>query len=46
MTWAEQRRQFGRLVQKGMALEQVKQLLLRCQKCVTKWLKESQESLA
>ena len=35
MTWAEQRRQFGRLIRYGWTPEEAKRLTPRCQKCVT-----------
>jgi hypothetical protein len=35
ITWAEQRRQYGRLLRRGISPEAVKGLLPRCQKCVT-----------
>jgi hypothetical protein len=38
-TWADQRRQFGRLIRAGFDRDQVKALLPRCQKCLTQTLK-------
>jgi hypothetical protein len=38
MTWAEQRRQFGRAVRAGLSLDETKQLMPRCQKCTTEAL--------
>lgn len=35
ITWAEQKKQFGRLVRKGLSSEQAKRLLPWCGKCVT-----------
>jgi hypothetical protein len=36
MTWASQRQQFGRLVKRGFSVDDTKQLMPRCQKCLTK----------
>ena len=41
MTWSEQRVQYGRLVRKGIKPENIKAIMPRCQKCVTKWMKEN-----
>ncbi|HEY4261621.1 MAG TPA: hypothetical protein VGM98_15735 [Schlesneria sp.] len=38
MTWAEIRRQYGRLLRKGLTVEQVKAILPKCQKCVAQLL--------
>lgn len=38
MTWDQQRRQFGRLMQKGFTVDEAKAALPRCQKCLTLWL--------
>jgi hypothetical protein len=35
MTWAEQRRQFGRLIRKGLSPQEVKAITPLCQKCIT-----------
>ena len=35
MTWAEQRRQFGRVVQAGLTIDEAKTLMPRCQRCTT-----------
>jgi hypothetical protein len=35
ISWSEQRRQYGRMLRRGMSSEAVKGLLPRCQKCVT-----------
>lgn len=35
MTWAEQRRQFGRLMRQGFAADAARQMLPRCQTCMT-----------
>jgi len=35
MTWAEQRRQFGRLIRKGLSPQEVKTIAPLCQKCIT-----------
>ena len=35
VTWAELRRQYGRLVNHGLEPAQAKQILPRCPKCVT-----------
>lgn len=43
MTWAEQRRQFARLLSRGFSREEAKALLPRCQKCVTAALREHPE---
>jgi hypothetical protein len=37
VTWAEQRRQFGRLVGWGVTADVAWALLPRCPKCVTSW---------
>ena len=44
MTFANQRKQFGRLCSAGIAVDRVKQILPRCQMCVTLWLKEDRET--
>jgi hypothetical protein len=36
VTWAEQRKQYGRLVRRGLPPERIKAILPRCQKCVTR----------
>jgi uncharacterized protein with PIN domain len=35
LTWAEQRRQFGRVMRTGLTVEEARALLPRCQKCMT-----------
>lgn len=40
MTWEAQRRQFGRLIRRGLTKEQAKEMLPRCQKCMTVYLRE------
>jgi hypothetical protein len=35
MTWDAQKRQYARLLKRGMTPAEIKQLLPRCQKCVT-----------
>ena len=35
LTWAEQRRRFGRAMRAGLTVEEVKALTPRCQKCMT-----------
>ena len=39
VTWAEQRRQYGRLIRRGKSDEEAKALMPRCQKCTTAALK-------
>ena len=41
ITWAEQRRQYGRLLKRGLATDQAKAAAPRCQKCMTKYLGEN-----
>lgn len=41
MTWADQRYQYRRLEQRGYSKDEIKHIAPRCQKCVTKWLKEN-----
>jgi hypothetical protein len=38
LTWAEQRKQFGRLIKEGKSPEEAKAAMPRCQKCVTRLL--------
>ena len=40
ITWADQRRQYGRLLRRGLSTEEAKAALPRCQKCVTRWLRD------
>jgi hypothetical protein len=40
LTWAERRRQFGRIIKRGHPPELAKQLMPRCQKCVTSLLEK------
>jgi hypothetical protein len=35
MTWAEQRRQYGRLIRKGLNPQDAKAITPLCQKCIT-----------
>jgi hypothetical protein len=42
MTWDAQRRQFGRLLNRGLTAEEVKALMPRCQKCMTVTLASSE----
>jgi hypothetical protein len=35
MTWSDQRRQWGRLLRRGLTQEQARALAPRCQKCLT-----------
>jgi hypothetical protein len=35
MTWADQRRQYGRAMRAGMTVEEARRILPRCQKCMT-----------
>jgi hypothetical protein len=37
MTWAEQRKQYGRLMRRGV--DNIKAAQPRCQKCMTKYLR-------
>lgn len=37
-TWAEQRKQFGRAIKRGLNYEQAKEASPRCQKCMTNYL--------
>ena len=41
ITWAAQRKQYGRLMRLGFTPDQATVGMPRCQKCVTKWLKTS-----
>jgi hypothetical protein len=38
LTWAKQRRQFGRTIRAGLTPEEIKTLVPRCQKCMTEVL--------
>jgi hypothetical protein len=40
MTWADQRRQYGRLIQRGLTPQATAELMPRCQKCVTTHLRD------
>lgn len=40
VTWAEQRKQFNRCLNKGMSRDKAKLLMPRCQKCLTAELKD------
>ncbi len=42
MTWAAQRRQFGRLMKRGLSVQQAKEILPPCQTCVTRYLRDQQ----
>jgi len=44
MNWAEQKRQFGRLMSIGFTVEEAKQTMPRCQKCMTAHLRETGRS--
>jgi hypothetical protein len=35
MTWAEQRRQFGRLIRLGLGRDEAKARMPRCRRCIT-----------
>ena len=35
MTWAERRRQYGRLIRKGLSPQEADAIMPRCQKCIT-----------
>jgi hypothetical protein len=35
LTWAEQRRQYGRAIRRGLTPDEAKRLMPRCQKCLT-----------
>jgi hypothetical protein len=39
LTWADQRRQFGRAIRRGLTVDEAKALMPRCQKCLTQALK-------
>jgi len=39
MTWADVRRQFGRLMKTGVLLNDAKAVMPLCQHCTTKWLR-------
>jgi hypothetical protein len=39
VTWADQRSQFGRLIRRGVTRDQIKDILPRCGKCVTVWMR-------
>ncbi len=38
MTWAAERRQYGRALRRGLTPEGAKAAMPRCQKCMTKYL--------
>ena len=38
ITWADQRRQFGRAIRHGLTADEAKALMPRCQKCLTEKL--------
>jgi hypothetical protein len=40
ITWTEQRRQYGRIIRRGLSPETAGHLVPRCQKCVTVLLEE------
>lgn len=40
MTWAAVKVQWGRLMKKGFAVAKVIPIMPRCQKCVTRYLRE------
>lgn len=35
MTWADQKRQYGRLMRAGVSNDKIREVQPRCQKCVT-----------
>jgi hypothetical protein len=37
MTWADQRRQYGRAIRKGLTPDEAKRIMPRCQKCMTEF---------
>ena len=41
LTWAQQRKQYGRLRKMGYDHDQASYAMPRCQKCTTKWLRTS-----
>lgn len=41
LTWAERRHQYGRARQRGLTHEQVIAITPRCQKCMTRYLREN-----
>lgn len=40
ITWADQRKQFGRMIKRGLSIDEIKAIQPRCQKCVTVYLRE------
>jgi len=40
MTWAEVRVQFGRMMRRGLSVDEIKKIQPCCQKCVTVTLRE------
>ena len=44
ITWAEQRRQYGRLLRRGLSTDHAKAAGPRCQKCMTKYLGRSKRT--
>jgi len=45
MTWADQRKQFGRMIGRGLTTEEAKTVQPRCQKCVTVYLREREPGM-
>lgn len=46
VTWAEQRKQYGRLIRAGLELSQAKEAGPRCKKCMTVYLREEKNGTA
>jgi hypothetical protein len=42
MTWSEQKRQFGRMLRKGLSIEDAGRLSPRCSKCVTQFFRPNE----
>jgi hypothetical protein len=43
ITWAEQRRQFARLMHRGFTIDEAKAAMPRCQVCTTRYMKDAKE---
>lgn len=43
MTWAAQKRQYGRLIRYGLTNDEAKVMLPMCQKCVTQYLNHNKK---
>lgn len=39
LTWEDAKRQYGRLKKKNIVETEIKEILPRCSKCITRWLK-------